>query len=292
MACDLIVPMLCVGMQPVKLRVTHVTDCGFSESRHWVQVTLSVAGATAVQQLPGFSAASAQGRFHRKKATDPAFQGHKPLHSALAHKLLYSLTLIARNSRMLVVSLSGSPSPKSRSGVVLAHAGRWLQNHGVGVTTLRIRDFNAEDLLFAKFDSPQVLEFVEAVRQADGLLIGTPVYKASFSGALKTLLDLLPERALHGKVVLPLATGGSIAHMLAVDYALKPVLSALKSQEVLHGIFAIDTQITYGDNEEGGSLDEVLTERLNEGLEHFYLSLQHRLQARHKAAGGHLQLAL
>ncbi|MEE4152346.1 NADPH-dependent FMN reductase [Pseudomonas viridiflava] len=193
---------------------------------------------------------------------------------------------------MLVVSLSGSPSPKSRSGVVLAHAGRWLQSHGVGVTTLRIRDFNAEDLLFAKFDSPQVLEFVEAVRQADGLLIGTPVYKASFSGALKTLLDLLPERALHGKVVLPLATGGSIAHMLAVDYALKPVLSALKSQEVLHGIFAIDTQITYGDTEEGGTLDEVLTERLDEGLEHFYLSLQHRLQARHKAAGGHLQLAL
>ncbi|MCR8722468.1 NAD(P)H-dependent oxidoreductase, partial [Pseudomonas syringae] len=45
---------------------------------------------------------------------------------------------------MLVVSLSGSPSPKSRSGVVLAHAGRWLQDHGVEVTTLRIRDFNAE----------------------------------------------------------------------------------------------------------------------------------------------------
>jgi hypothetical protein len=58
------------------------------------------------------------------------------------------------------------------------------------------------------------------------------VYKASFSGALKTLLDLFPERALEGKVVLPFATGGTIAHMLAVDYALKPVLSALKAQEI------------------------------------------------------------
>ncbi|POP72540.1 NADPH-dependent FMN reductase [Pseudomonas syringae] len=193
---------------------------------------------------------------------------------------------------MRVVSLSGSPSPKSRSGVVLAHAGRWLQSHGVEVTTLRIRDFNAEDLLFARFDSPQVLELIEAVSQADGLLIGTPVYKASFSGALKTLLDLLPERALHGKVVLPLATGGSIAHMLAVDYALKPVLSALKSQEVLHGIFAIDTQVNYDDNELGGTLDEILTERLHEGLEHFHHGLQRRLQARHQQAGGHLQLAL
>ena len=63
-------------------------------------------------------------------------------------------------------------------------------------------------------------------------------------GALKTLLDLLPERALEGKIVLPLATGGTIAHMLAVDYALKPVLNALKAQEILHGVFADDSQVT------------------------------------------------
>ncbi len=57
--------------------------------------------------------------------------------------------------------------------------------------------------------------------------------------ALKTLLDLLPERALQGKVVLPLATCGcTLAHLLAVDHALKPVLSALKAQEILHGVFA------------------------------------------------------
>ncbi|MCS5931537.1 hypothetical protein LNQ03_06255 [Klebsiella pneumoniae subsp. pneumoniae] len=37
-------------------------------------------------------------------------------------------------------------------------------------------------------------------------------------------------------MVLPLATGGTIAHMLAVDYALKPVLNALKAQEILHGV--------------------------------------------------------
>jgi FMN reductase len=48
-------------------------------------------------------------------------------------------------------------------------------------------------------------------------------------------------------MVLPMATGGSIAHMLAVDYALKPVLSALKAQEMLQGIFADDSQIAYGE---------------------------------------------
>ncbi|WP_455828190.1 NAD(P)H-dependent oxidoreductase, partial [Klebsiella pneumoniae] len=71
----------------------------------------------------------------------------------------------------------------------------------------------------------------ERLAGADGLIVATPVYKASFSGALKALLDLLPERALEGKIVLPLDTGGTIAHMLAVDYARKPVLNALKAQE-------------------------------------------------------------
>lgn len=194
---------------------------------------------------------------------------------------------------MLVVLISGSPSTRSRSGVVLKHAAQWLADHGVGVSAVRVQDFNAEDLLYARFDSPEVTAFIEAVARADGLLIGTPVYKASFSGALKTLLDLLPERSLHGKVVLPLATGGSIAHMLAVDYALKPVLSALKCQEVLHGVFAIDSQIRYVDDSPlGGELDELLTQRLHDGLDHFFLGLQHRTNARHNAAGGHLQLAL
>lgn len=193
---------------------------------------------------------------------------------------------------MLVVSISGSPSPRSRSGVVLKHAGQWLTDLGVEVSAVRIQDFNAEELLFARFDSPAVIAFIEAVAKADGLLIGTPVYKASFSGALKTLLDLLPERSLQDKVVLPLATGGSIAHMLAVDYALKPVLSALKCQEVLHAVFAIDGQISYSQGELGGDLDELLTQRLQDGLEHFHLGLQQRRHNRHKAAGGHLKLAL
>ncbi|MFY2980449.1 NAD(P)H-dependent oxidoreductase, partial [Klebsiella pneumoniae] len=85
---------------------------------------------------------------------------------------------------------------------------------------------------YARFDNPALHTLNEQLAGADGLIIATPVYKASFSGALKTLLDLLPERALEGKIVLPLATGGTIAHMLAVDYALKPVLNALKAQEI------------------------------------------------------------
>ena len=131
---------------------------------------------------------------------------------------------------MRVITLAGSPRFPSRSSALLEYAREKL--HGrmsksfTGTCTIL-----PEDLIYARFDSPALNTFIEQLQDADGLIVATPVYKAAYSGALKTLLDLLPERALEGKVVLPLATGGSVAHLLAVDYALKPVLSALKAQE-------------------------------------------------------------
>lgn len=177
---------------------------------------------------------------------------------------------------MLVVTLGGSPSQRSRSGVLLDKTRQWLQQQGVEVVSYQIRDFPAEDLLHARFDSPRVIDLLQQVANADGLVIATPVYKASFSGALKTVLDLLPERALAHKVVLPMATGGSIAHMLAVDYALKPVLSALKAQELLHGIFAEDSQIAYGEGSVQAQLVPVLEQRLHEALEQLYSAMARR----------------
>ncbi|AYC31029.1 NADPH-dependent FMN reductase [Pseudomonas cavernae] len=177
---------------------------------------------------------------------------------------------------MLVVSLGGSPAPRSRSAVLLERARRWLHSHGVEVVAYRIGDFAAEDLLHARFDSPRIVDLLAQIANADGLLIATPVYQASFSGALKCLLDLLPERALEHQVVLPLATGGSPAHMLVVDYALKPVLTALKAQEVLHGVFASDSQIAYGAADAPAQLAPALEQRLDEALEQFHRALARR----------------
>ena len=177
---------------------------------------------------------------------------------------------------MQVVSLAGSPSLRSRSGVLLAYAQAWLEQHGVEVVSYQVRDFEPQVLLHADFAHPQVKGLSAAVAAADGLLVATPIYKASFSGALKTLLDLLPERALQHKVVLPVATGGSHAHLLAVDYALKPVLSALKAQEVLHGVFAEDKQVQYPEGDRPATLDQALQARLDESLEYFLAALVRR----------------
>lgn len=176
---------------------------------------------------------------------------------------------------MRVITIAGSPRQPSRSSSLLALSHQWLASRGVEVFTYTIQDFSADDLLFANFASPQLKQLNAELASADGLIVATPVYKASFSGALKTLLDLLPERALDHKVVLPLATAGSIGHMLAVDYALKPVLASLKAQEVLQGVFADDSLITDYQSYPA-KLDPALEERLTESLENFYLALSRR----------------
>jgi FMN reductase len=145
-----------------------------------------------------------------------------------------------------ILSVSGSPSPTSRTTRLLRHLDDRLRLQGHDVTSLEIRNLPAHALLGADFQHPAIVNATALFAQADGVVIGTPVYKAAYSGLLKTLLDLLPQYALAGKTVLPLATGGSTAHVLAIDYALRPVLSSMGAAHIVPGWFTLDKDITVG----------------------------------------------
>jgi FMN reductase len=150
-----------------------------------------------------------------------------------------------------VLSVSGSPSASSRTNLLLRHLDRRLVARGHEVIPLDVRALPAEALLGADFRHPAVVEATELFARADGVVVATPVYKASYSGVLKALLDLLPQYALTGKTVLPLATGGSTAHVLAIDYALRPVLNSMGAAHIVQGWFTLDKDITV---REDGSL--------------------------------------
>jgi FMN reductase len=164
-----------------------------------------------------------------------------------------------------VVLLSGSPSERSRSAALLSEAGRLLGRHGVATPLISVRDLPAEDLLYARADSSALRAALRAVDGAWGLVIATPVYKASFTGILKAFLDLLPAGALSGKAILPLAVGGSAGHMLAVDYTLRPVLSALGGTRVLAAIYAVEQQIDFAAGD-ACKLDQDIALRLDDSV--------------------------
>ena len=71
-------------------------------------------------------------------------------------------------------------------------------------------------------DTEKVLE---QVTSAEMYIIATPIFRASFTGALKNLLDLVPVEGLMGKACGLLAMGATDHHYLTVDTQLRPVLA-------------------------------------------------------------------
>jgi len=145
---------------------------------------------------------------------------------------------------MSALLIAGSPSERSRSAALLDAVSQRLHSRGALVDRIHIRDLSPQALLLADFGHPSVVAASDQVAKARVLVVATPVYKAAYSGVLKVFLDLLPQTALKGKTVLPLATGGSPHHMLALDYALRPVLQSLGAKHILPGIYATDSQVT------------------------------------------------
>jgi FMN reductase len=149
---------------------------------------------------------------------------------------------------MSVLLIAGSPSERSRTAALLEAAGQKLEARGALVQRLRVRDLSPQALLLADFGHRTISQAIGQVAQAEVVVVATPVYKAAYSGVLKVFLDLLPQDGLKGKTVLPIATGGSPNHMLALDYALRPVLQSLGAHRILPGIFATDVQVTLLEN--------------------------------------------
>ena len=177
-------------------------------------------------------------------------------------------------STILVVS--GSPSATSRTAALGEHLAARLRGHGHAVRTVRVRDLPPAALLAGDPSEPAVADVVAAIEGADGLVVASPVYKAAYSGVLKTLLDLLPQYALAGKVVLPVVTGGTPAHVLAIDYALRPVLSALGAHHVMPGWFVLDRHIESTGDPVGVTLQPESARPLYEVLDSFSDALHAR----------------
>lgn len=176
---------------------------------------------------------------------------------------------------MSVLLIGGSPTSTSRSTALLGEAARRIAAVAgpLQQDTLLVRDLPAQALLHADWNNAVLTQAMARVENAQVLVIASPVYKAAYSGVLKAFLDLLPQYALRDKAVLPLATGGSPLHMLALDYGLRPVLQSMGARHVLPGVYATDAQLP--SNPQGGyqispdialRLDEAVQQLVQDGL--------------------------
>jgi FMN reductase len=170
-----------------------------------------------------------------------------------------------------IVALSGSPSPLSKTANLVDHVLVQLSTPTTQTRHIRIRDILPSALLFADKTNQVLADAVEAIEAADGVVIATPIFKAAPSGLLKVFLELLPQFALAGKAVLPLGTGGSIAHLLALDYSLRPILHSMGARHVIQSFFLFekDAQLS----ESGIEIEPESNSMLTAAIEHFRSSV-------------------
>jgi FMN reductase len=101
---------------------------------------------------------------------------------------------------------------------------------------------------------------VATVAAADAVLLATPVYRGTYTGALKNLLDLLPVEALRDKPVGIVAMGNTLHHYLGAERDLRGVLAWFGALVAPTAVYL--TAADFGDDgvatSAAGALDELL----------------------------------
>lgn len=144
-------------------------------------------------------------------------------------------------TRIAVISAGLSvPSSTRLLADRLAEATVAAIQHPVEVDVVELRPLAhpLADHLLTGFPSGELAEAIETVRQADALIVVTPVFSASYSGLFKTFFDVLETDTLAGVPVLIAATAGTARHSLVLEHALRPLFSYLHAVVVPTGVFA------------------------------------------------------
>ena len=133
-----------------------------------------------------------------------------------------------------VVTVVGNPKPGSRTATAAASVAELLASElGTPYRTDELIDLvtfaaaifqgeAASEETRAALDSA-----IDLASSASVLVLATPVYKGSYTGLLKSFLDVLPHLALAGSVVVPVTMSAAPSHKLLADMHLRPVLAEL-----------------------------------------------------------------
>jgi FMN reductase len=147
--------------------------------------------------------------------------------------------------RSLVVISAGLSQPSSTrllADRLSAAVERHLRDGSIEprIEVIELRE-HAQDLtnnLLTGFPSPKLQATIDAMLAADGLIAGTPIFSASYSGLFKMFFDVVQRDGLAGKPTLIAAAGGTPRHSLAVDHAIRPLFAYLNAAVVATGVYA------------------------------------------------------
>ncbi|TQN31172.1 FMN reductase [Haloactinospora alba] len=144
-------------------------------------------------------------------------------------------------TRVLAVS-AGLSQPSSTRLLAdrLATATRTELGTDAEVEVVELREYahDITDHMLSGFPNDRLRPVLEQVDAADGLILATPTFTASYSGLFKSFMDIVDPESLQGKPALLAATGGTERHSLVLEHALRPLLAYLRAVVVPTAVYA------------------------------------------------------
>ena len=165
-----------------------------------------------------------------------------------------------------LLGIVGSVSADSRTRTAVELVLEAADEDGVETELLHLADYDlatADGRGIHNYEG-DTADALALIVEADAYVVGTPVYRGSYSGVLKNLLDMVPRGQWQGDVapfenaaVGLLATGATDHHFLAVDQELRPAFAFFGAHTVGGAAYATDD-----DFEDGDLVEETIRERL------------------------------
>lgn len=80
------------------------------------------------------------------------------------------------------------------------------------------------------------------MKSAESLVVASPTFKATYTGLLKLFLDQFGAGELGQTTTFPIMLGGSLAHALAPELTLRPVLVEIGASCPAPSLYLIDSE--------------------------------------------------
>jgi FMN reductase len=139
-----------------------------------------------------------------------------------------------------IVGISGSPTSPSRTSVLVGAVADALAERLDGTAELIELGPLLGELGAGPFRGdlgPAAREALEAVESADLIVVGSPAYRATYTGLFKLFFDHVGQYSLQDIPIVLTATGGSDRHALLVEHQMRPLFGFFQALTLPLGIY-------------------------------------------------------
>lgn len=143
-----------------------------------------------------------------------------------------------------VVGFSGSHHSPSRSNSLVENLVTTIGNSACPTYDITDLGERLGTTISRDTASAEHIRVWDEVVNCDVLIVGTPVYKASYTGLFKHFFDLLPPDSLRGRPVVLTASARSSSHALMIEHQLSPLFRFFGALPLPESIFALDDEFS------------------------------------------------